>query len=553
MSGDILAEIVLAYTAPDPLGEPPADFQGVNTYVRTPDDRVQELGWQFYSGDPGGDGEVRLRLPYPAQAETWRFYLAARSEVIENKLDLEATPSIDVNVPADPFTGNAPDVPLFWAGISNGDGTFTREMYWDSRREKLLIDWAAVRPEQTVDWSGLKVYIRTPDGQGGYVYFEATGLYGPEAFEERQGTYVLYQQIAVEPESIPDPPQQWRFIAVSYDREGHRNEDASGNPTGPAIDLTTLPKADDPLNFTAAVEYATSEAGDQTFRFWGSWQNPPMPRYKGVRVVARWAGPPEVDVVLALEQEGSSSFRTDSWTVQPGARAVTLYAQAIYGDESLKPITPSTPHVDLIVEPQTGPAGREYAPLVSAFTASVIEATNEAGVQLYGFSGSWTNPTDRSKFRGVKLVARPSGGDGTTDRILAIETEGATNFRTDLWPKPQTAETWTIYAVSLDANNRANSIVAGTTPAQVLQVVPGASGTLKGGRIDPTTLGGGLQVISDQLQAKISTALEIAADAIGVKLGAAMQTVENALTVKLGSALEIAADAIGVKLGAAMQ
>ena len=458
LNHDILAEIKLSYTAPNPLGDPPNDFQGVDVYIGTPDKRVQYASLQWFDGTGAGDtGHVTLDIQYPRQSESWRIYLAARSATVANKFDPNSTPYIDVDMPADPL-GAAPDVVYFHAGTVDANGNWTEQMSWDpTTKDKMRVDWAALAPDDRMNWSGIAIYVRAPVGNG-YFYNQVTGVMTLDFFHEADGDHYIYSNtpLLFEAKDIPNPPELWRFICVSYNRRGEPNVDQDGNPTGPYVDLQTLPLSDDVIDFTAHIEYGVSEAGDDTYHFYGSWTNPTDPRFKGVKIVAVW--PDTTETVLAIEQEGSTSFSTDYWPiVGTASQQVIIYADTIFGDNTLKygKYNPAAPHVTLTLTPQIGPPGQERAPLVSNATASVDYSYDEQSGQRYLFYGSWTNPTDTSKFRGVKIVARIAGSE---DRVLAIETEGAVSFRTDSWPVPSSPESWDIYFVSIDANNRANTI-----------------------------------------------------------------------------------------------
>ena len=85
-------------------------------------------------------------------------------------------------VPDEPYDDPAPNVVLFKVGLSNGDGTFTPEMYWDDRRQHMLVDWACVLPADRTNWKGVQIWIKSPDGEGGFEYTQASGIIEAESF-----------------------------------------------------------------------------------------------------------------------------------------------------------------------------------------------------------------------------------------------------------------------------------------------------------------------------------------------------------------------------------
>lgn len=230
--------------------------------------------------------------------------------------------------------------------------------------------------------------------------------------------------------------------------------------------------------FTANIEPGVTEAGDEGYRVQGSWTLPTnRDKFRGVKVVARPAGTTgSNDIILAVETDGATTFRTDLFPTPAGSNTLTIYTVSIDANNRANTITSDTPKVVVTVTRQGNGApgsGEEVAPNVSSFTVTVLDGgVDEVGGQRYRLTGSWVNPGDPTRFRGVKIVMRPFGGTGSTDIVLAIETEGSTSFRTDPFPVPSSPESYTIYAVSIDANNRANSITGGA-PQQGVTISAG--------------------------------------------------------------------------------
>jgi len=424
---------------------------------------------------PGGSGEFRvtgwrLNKDYSIDIEG-RTTTDSMYDLAIGPKPADVPPS---EVPVEPGYSQAPHVKVFRAGRLQQDGQFAPEMYWDDRRQRMLIDWACLAPEDRTNWSGVQVWIKSPRTGGGYAYTPATDPIPQTQFTlprrveggEQQVPY-LYDTIAIEPESIPQPPQTWTLICASISRFGTLNRDSEGNPFGPTVELMTLPRADYVSNFAAEAVYEITESGDQQFRLRGSWTNPTTPRYKGVRILMR--GWESADITVADAPEGASSFASQSWPVPQAAKNITVYAVPVYGDGTVGTVVPgSTPSVALTIQRLTGDAGREYADLVTGFTAAVASpayAVNGQGQRVLRVNLSWSNPSD-PRFGGVALYV--NWIDGRTYQLASFER--GTSFAWETTNFPSSAANATFYARSVDTNNRVNSYVGGVTPAQTIQI-----------------------------------------------------------------------------------
>jgi len=415
---------------------------------------------------PSGSGEFRVT--------SWRLNKDYSIDIqgrttTDSMYDVDAGPK-PADVPAEPVSNeayfrSAPDVLIFKAGKSNGDGTFESTMYWDSQRQMMLIDWGCVMPLDTSNWGGVQIWLKTPDGSGGYKYSQATGTITPTLFEQFDNVKAYYDTIAIGLESVPDPPQTWSIIAVSLSRFGVPNTDSNGNPTGVSVDLPTLSKSDYVSGFSASVLIEVSESGDQLFRIAGSWTNAPIPRYKAVKIIMR--GMTDDDVVLAIEGEGSHSFRTDAWPLPETTKVVQIYATPVFGDGTTAPIIPgTTPMVQLTISRLGGTTGKEYCELVTGFSASVATpaySTNADGQKVLRINFSWTNPSD-VRFGGVAIFA--NWYDGTTIQVTGFERGTSLKWQTSSFPT--TSSNVTFYALSVDTNNRRNTYQSGITPSYTL-------------------------------------------------------------------------------------
>jgi hypothetical protein len=476
VDGQTVAKITITATAPitASFGSGDTLFAGVQVSLATPT-QVYDQGWQRPAGITAGTPfSFDLTVPYPAASESWTIYLASRSEKFVNALVVSGvgiTPNVVVAMAPLSLTA-APDVSLFRAGKDNGDGTFTANMYWDPLAKNMLIDWACLAPTDRSNWSGVQVWIKTPDGSGGFLYFAATGVQGIDAFQLNGTDYFIYATIAVEPTNIPVPPQSWDFIATSAANDANQTINrTAGHPTGPTVTLSTLAKSDLVTGFTATVTYENSEAGDQQFRLSGSWTNQTVPRYKGVRIMMR--GFSASDIELADEYDGTSTFRTDAWPVPSTTKNVTIYAVPVFGDDTVGAIVPgTTPSVALTIQRQGGSAGTEYTSLVTGFACGApYYGINGAGQQTLFIPVTWTRPATET-FGGIVLKMIRNA---VTYTLSGVEPNSPNLIEINNFPLPGAPETVNIYPLSVDTNNRSNTFVLGITAAAtvVLPVPPG--------------------------------------------------------------------------------
>ena len=169
---------------------------------------------------------------------------------------------------------------------------------------------------------------------------------------------------------------------------------------------------------------------------------------------------------------------TENWTVYLTSRS-RIYRNALYLTTAPSPSpyrTVSVNPVDPIGPPTTpGPAGTEWAALVTGFSASVAYKTAEDGSQMYGFTGSWSEPAD-TKYAGVAIIARPLGGGN--DIPIGTLAKGTTSFSTSFWPINHASESFRLYAVSFNRFNQQNTIHASTPFVDVtVQRQVGPTGT----------------------------------------------------------------------------
>ena len=448
LDGKTAAKITVTATAPilANFGANDTLFAGVEAMLTYPG-KTSDQGWQRPVGIAAATPfSFDLILPYPNSAESWIIYLRARSEKYTNALIItgpNTTPNVTVSMVPLSLTA-APDVALFGAGQNNGDGTFSANMYWDSMRKNMLIDWACLAPADRSNWGGTQVWIKVQDGAGGFNYLAATGIIGIDAFISIGSDFVHNDTISIEPVDIPVPPQSWDFIAVSAANDLNKTINKTlGLVTGPIVSLTTLPKADFVSGFTASIAPEWSKDGAELYRVSGTWVNPVPPRYKGIRVVMRM---PSGDVPLAEEMEGSTSFRADPFVVPEITPVnIVIYFVAIFGDNTFAAIIPgTTPSVALVI---TRHGVAPPASFTVTYVYQKIEATGQVILKIipnfvapaivnYGWMDLWALREDGA----WSLLGSPNQGGA-----------GGTAIITNL---PSVVFIWKFLLISKDVNNK---------------------------------------------------------------------------------------------------
>jgi hypothetical protein len=383
-----------------------------------------------------------------------------------------------VPVPPDATSSLAvPLIPYYRAGHELDDGTWLAEMYWDDRRERMLVDNFVLAPDKRENWGGVQFWIKTPAA-----VVPATGLAPIEQFHDESGGKKSYREtIAIEPQFIPPTPETWEFIAASADADGNIVKDSTGVPRGPRVALVTLPKADNVQDPRVSVQIRIDEAGDQVFRLVGSWINPPVPRYKGVRIIMR--GLHANDTPIYDAAEGETGFVSEEFPVPASGTNLTIFFVPIFGDGTLGNISTS-PSVTVTVSRIQGSFGEEFAPRVFEYGGTVLGYTNNYdGQRVLRVRLTWDNPAD-VRFGGVIIYV--DWVDGNRYQISGIER--GTSFIWETTHFPTTNTNATFYLLSVDTNNRRNTLrTDGFTPSVTLTIpVPGFARVSEVGNFNAT-------------------------------------------------------------------
>jgi hypothetical protein len=195
---------------------------------------------------------------------------------------------------------------------------------------------------------------------------------------------------------------------------------------------------------------------------------------------------------------------TASYEYSVGAtETITCWLVTIGTDEHGNPkenprIQNITPCVTITVGRPQGDAGMEAAPLISNFSAAMLDipasdpANNSAdGVEQYAFTGSWLAPADGTDPDMVAIwvywssTPPPDGLAVSSATFYEIATYKATTgtFRTSAWNIG--TGTAHLVALSKSRDGSINTYRHGVTPEVVVNVAPGA-GTLNPTRFDPS-------------------------------------------------------------------
>ena len=245
--------------------------------------------------------------------------------------------------------------------------------------------------------------------------------------------------------------------------------------------------------FSANVAFDRDEGGAWKYRFYGALTPPAAdPRYQGGRLFYLADGAtvpiPFLDVAVA-----DTAYRSGHWTA-PASETGIVYLLSMDANGRLNNyVNGVTPQASVTLTPTVGGAGMERAPKVTSLTAVVATDSSDTGGQRWNVSGAIAEPSDKSAYRGVRIVARPASG---ADIELAVLPLGTTAYQGVAQPMPKTSQGLTVLAFSLDAAGRSNAYQAGVTPAVSITVTPSATGTTDATRLDPATYATGEFTVS---------------------------------------------------------
>ena len=405
--------------------------------------------------------------------------------VANNRMEMPNAPVVAGSFTVGPL-GAVGDVMAFNAGTYDEDTEqWTAAMSWDPLKRFMLIDWGCLLPANRTNWSGVQIVIKNPRDGGGFDYVPATGIIGRDWFQPSgAGTMSHYDSIAIELRFVPDPPEQWDFIAVSFDRGGNPKLDGSGNPTGPTITLQTLPLDERP-DFTRPDDVT------------------------GLDFTTEVVGPGEVDVVVTFTPAAEPASGAQVYLERPagtepreagnfdyvgaGPQTIRFRETAPAANQSWKVrvVTYSLNNAGRLRDdsPSVTKTVSAYplAPKVASGTAQVMVADSETATNgVFSFRGTYPVP-DSPYFKSVEAVA-VYDDDPTYEHILGQTWDGT--FKTSPpWAMPPTARGVSIrlYSVNhLDVRNPDYYAITGLTVSPDGSLKPDKipAGGIKDGHLD---------------------------------------------------------------------
>jgi hypothetical protein len=459
-------------------------FRGTVTLPTAHADYSHLRAIQIFATHPDGHRELIAILTeweFGTATLNWKGIVRARpeSDVVFPKIEFECV-NDDTRITPNPYTisnvtvlgrisTSVPDVAVFHVGRSLGDGTFAAECYTDELCTKMLVDWACVLPNNLGNWHGVAIWVRTPANH----YVQVTNVLELTEFKKSEGgAWYLYDTRAFTLDDIPDPPETWTFIAVSYNHLVEPNRDLQGNPRGRTVDLQTLPKGNHVLNLQVqrVPGQQLDESGNQTWSYVCTWNKPPLPRYTAIRIMQEgWFGPGEYQQMTGNIPREETKAVVGPHPMPPESRTLKVYAQPVFGDDTVIPLA-QCPYVEITIAPHVGEAGREHADLVTDVNAVVADppyAVNAQGQKVLRVNITWQRPTD-VRYSGAQVWV--IWYDGQHHQLTGNCTQEF--FFWESGHFPAATQQATFYVLSVDKAGRSNSYVPSVTPSKAINIPP---------------------------------------------------------------------------------
>lgn len=481
-----LARIEIAYNPPSSLN----NFDGVEVQLELPEAaEVDPVGYAlgpllpqgWHQSDGSDDSRVVLRVPYPTRAERWHVYLLSRNPTATaafvHRGDPSPSPSLAVNVPKNPGAPLAPNV----TGVAV------------SLEQKILLTRARSQSPGSI----LRITWTLPTGDPNYERLLDLSLkYVKVSTDEEEDIVTLPVFHASDlPQhhlsgQIPSPDVSTDYKVRIY----ARNFEGRITPSPAESGIIALgPVATAPAVTSPGVSVEYKQLGNiPHYRYVFSWTlptgHPDYDDFSRVDIEGRPVGETNWSV-FAREGEESVGVTTDYWrrpdqNVNWEFRFVSINAAGLRGAEAaVGPVT---------VTAQSGAAA------VTGWSVARTTGINEAGIEMWGLAGNWTNPADTA-FDGVEIVGVYVGE--SEERLYAREREGSTSFVTDQWPMPEAEFQIDVTAISINRDGKRG----GSSSTTRLTITPGGGG-LRLDRADPATIGLGLEIEAGEL--KLPTVLQ---------------------------------------------
>lgn len=302
--------------------------------------------------------------------------------------------------------------------------------------------------------------------------------------------------------SVPPVASPYRAWLVSVDPDGYQNSVVPG--ITPHIDFTVEHPTGGPGEeyapvaqgfvlastggYTAGVKFSYQDGGDVLYGLGTRWNRPDIaatPKLGGYDLVIEYADGRR-ELAGSFSANDTGQWHSDYWPLNnTGVVFIFWLVSFDTNDRRNTIVDGTTPKLTTTVVVPSGPSGEERAPSVTSPSASISYAVDVDGGELWGFTGSWTLPATDPRYGGVRIIAR-NQADGALV-TLGQWSPTDTTFRTSMFPLLQ-AVTWDLYFISIDTNERANSLVVGTSPRVMnLTVTAQTTGRIKLNRTDTST------------------------------------------------------------------
>jgi len=222
-------------------------FEGVQLFLEIDGDRKIDLESKVCNVEAGEEWTIRITQDLPVTDETWVLYFVSRNWNRVNtpvwKTDDEeayASPNVTIEAKTQPLVTEegTPEVTDEHAGWWDADEEeWVAEGYYDQLVENLFVEWECKAPAETVNWSGLQIYIHVVDSDPPF-FNAATGLVEIYEAEPPEPEGLMKGRLILDAAVAPEEEAEWEIIFCSYDRAGNRTLDEDDFPTGPSVTVT---------------------------------------------------------------------------------------------------------------------------------------------------------------------------------------------------------------------------------------------------------------------------------------------------------------------------
>lgn len=474
---------------PDPEGvDPDTALTLDSTPLPAPQNRQDVGRFAFHAADMDAAGQIRSRmpaLPAPKAKETWRLYLEGYNASYDKLIPLpESNHSPTAAFEVDPG--------IYGLGIEYAplvtDVAAIYELYWSGEQGK---------------WVGrIKTTWKDPDPTK-----------DPERFKQFSGVIVTFQfeadndkrvdlpfAPAGQMQSLQDycdvPAVQ--VVRVWVRSVGTNRAIANTIQEGvtPNVRVTTLaaPQKGDVSGWNVTAAYNTANPdGVRQLVINTAWTAPPDdPTFGAIDVWVYNQASQTWNIFARQDKPGAFSIEERFWPVAPQSwdfYAVSVTSAGVSKHDFSAHDPGASPKQTVALVPFTDSSlavgDQVYANDVTNYQAWASAAATADGVDCFQFGGTFNKPANDTRYKGCRIVARPVGGNGSTDFVVAECGPSDQSFLGAKTTTPSAAAQYALYFVSCDASRNYNPIMGGT-PQAAVTVTPGTGG-IKMPRIDPNS------------------------------------------------------------------